>query len=69
MSISNKDAVPFQVQHLIQSMLNKGDNVYVRGNFRTRLSVIRDEIDAAIKLYDGDVFTADIQHKRKKERT
>jgi hypothetical protein len=68
-SSNNKDAIPFQVQHLIDSMLNTRDNVYVRGNFRNRLAMIRDEIDKAIKTYDNNVYTADMQHRRKKEKS
>lgn len=47
--------VPFQVQHLLDSLLNKKDNVYVRQNFRMRLESIRSEIDTAIKTYDNEV--------------
>jgi hypothetical protein len=57
--------VPFQVQHLIDSMLSPKDNVFVRGNFRTRLVTIRDEIDKAIKDYDKESFSADQQLRRK----
>jgi len=59
------DAVPFQVQHLIDSMLNSKDNVFVRGNFRTRLVTIRDEIDKALKDYDRESFSISEQLKRK----
>lgn len=48
--------VPFQVQHLIDSMLNTRDNVYLRGNFRTRLDYIREQINLAINKYDKEVL-------------
>lgn len=60
----SKDAIPFQVQHLIDSMLNPKDNVYVRGNYRNRLDTIQTTINAAIKKYDSEVYVAD-QQKRK----
>lgn len=63
--INPKDFVPFQVQHLIDSMLGIKDNVYVRGNLRTRLDIIRNEIDIAIKKYDREAFLTG-QEQRKK---
>lgn len=63
---SRKDAIPFQIQHLIDSMLNNKDNVYVRGNYRTRLDVIRSEINEAIKTYDSEVFAADTYKRKRK---
>ena len=55
--------VPFQVQHLIDSMLNQRDNVYVRGNYRARLDYIREQLDLAIKKYDNEVALADTKKK------
>lgn len=62
--INPKDAVPFQVQHIIDSMLSPKDNVFVRGNFRTRLDIIRTVIDAAIKKYDNESFFANQKGKK-----
>lgn len=57
--------VPFQVQHLIDSMLNNKDNVYLRGNFRTRLDYIREQITAAISKYDREVMLSNNVGKTK----
>ena len=59
--------VPFQVQNLIDSMLNNKDNVYLRGNFRGRLDYIREQIDLAINKYDREVMLKDAE-KSNKER-
>ena len=58
--------VPFQVQNLIDSMLNNKDNVYLRGNFRGRLEYIREQIDLAIKKYDREVMLKDAEKSNKK---
>lgn len=50
--------VPFQVMHLIDQMLNKSDNVYVRANYRQRLDSIRKAIDSGIKKYDNEMLMA-----------
>ena len=42
--------VPFQVEHIINSMLNKRENVHIRGNYRQRLVNIREAIDKAVKM-------------------
>lgn len=48
--------VPFQVQSVIDSMLNPKDNVHLRGNYRMRLDAIRRAIDDAIARYDREVM-------------
>lgn len=58
--------VPFQVQHLIDSMLNPRDNVYLRGNFRTRLDYVREQINLAISKYDKEVMLSNATEKKKK---
>jgi hypothetical protein len=58
--------VPFQVQNLIDSMLNNKDNVYLRGNFRGRLDYIREQIDLAINKYDREVMLKDAEKSNKK---
>ena len=57
--------VPFQVQHLIDSMLNTKDNVYLRGNFRARLDYVREQINSAISKYDKEVMLANTTGKNK----
>jgi len=58
--------VPFQVQHLIDSMLNTKDNVYLRGNFRARLDYVREQINSAISKYDKEVMLKDAEKSNKK---
>ena len=60
--------VPFQVQNLIDSMLNNKDNVYLRGNFRGRLDFIREQIELAIKKYDREVLMSKDTEKSHKRR-
>jgi len=60
--------VPYQVQQIIQGLLNSRDSVHLRGNYRMRLAVIRDEIDKAIRKYDNEVILAEASKKRNKER-
>jgi hypothetical protein len=47
--------IPYQVQSLLEGLLNKRDNVHVRANYRMRLDTIRREIDTAIRSYDNEV--------------
>lgn len=64
--MSKNDNVPFQLQNIIDGMLNKKDNVYVRGNYRSRLDIIRSEIDKAIRVYDNEKYAADVGHTKRK---
>lgn len=66
MSRESNNNVPYQVQQIIESMLNNKDNVYIRGNYRNRLDIIRTEIDKAIKRYDNEVYMADVTGKGKR---
>ena len=70
MTMSKKEYVanniPFQVQNLIDGMLNSKDNIYLRGNFRSRLDIIKLEIENAIKKYDADVMLANASKKHKR---
>jgi len=61
-----KENIPFQLQHILDSMLNPKENVYVRGNYRNRLDIIRTEINKAIAKYDNEVLL--IGSTRKKKR-
>lgn len=58
--------IPFQIQHLIQEMLNPRDNVYVRGNYRVRLDEIRKELDVAIRKYDDEVAMANTGKRKRR---
>ena len=57
--------LPFQIQNLIDQMLNKSDNLYIRGNFRSRLGQIAKSIDQAIKKYDNELMVTNISKNRK----
>jgi hypothetical protein len=59
--------IPQQVEQMINDLLNKRDNVHLRGNYRLRLDALRRVIDKAIKDYDNEVMLTDAsKHKRKK---
>lgn len=58
--------VPYQLQQIIDSMLNSKDNVYIRGNYRMRLDTIKSEIDKAIRKYDHEVHMADMSKGKKR---
>ena len=56
--------VPFQIEHLINSLLNKNENVHIRGNYRQRLVNINEAIDKAIKKYDNEAYITKVGKKR-----
>jgi hypothetical protein len=55
--------IPYQVQQLLDSLVNKKDSVHVRSNYRMRLDTIRREIDTAIRQYDTEVNFKDSKRK------
>lgn len=57
--------VPFQIENLINSILNKNENVYIRGNYRQRLVNIQEAIDKAIRLYDNELYIANAGKKKR----
>lgn len=61
-----KDNIPFQVEQLIESLLNKSDNVYIRQNYRQRLVNIQEALDKALKKYDNELYIANTQGKKKR---
>lgn len=56
--------VPFQIENLINSILNKNENVYIRGNYRQRLVNIQEAIDKAIRLYDNELYMTNSKRKK-----
>ena len=46
--------IPFQVQSLIDSMMDKKEKSHIRDNYRMRLESIRDSIDASLRKYKND---------------
>lgn len=65
-SRESNNNVPYQVQQIIESMLNQKDNIYIRGNYRSRLDIIREEINKAIRKYDNEVYLSDTTAKGKR---
>lgn len=66
MSTKETSSVPFQLQQVIDGMLNKKDNVYLRSNYRMRLESIRGEIEKAIRKYDNELQFTDATKGKKK---
>ena len=62
----NNNEVPFQIEHLINSLLNKNENVYIRQNYRQRLDTIREAIDKSIKKFDNELHMSNTQGKKKR---
>jgi hypothetical protein len=60
--------IPFQIESIIKQMLDKNENVYVRGNFRSRLDVIRDVINQSIKKYDNELLVANTTGSNNRKR-
>lgn len=56
--------VPFQIEHLINSLLNQKENVHIRQNYRNRLVVIQEAIDKSLKKYDNELYIANTRKKR-----
>ena len=56
--------IPFQVQNLIDSMMNKSERSHIRENYRMRLESIRDAIDANLRKYKND----DMMHSQMKRK-
>jgi hypothetical protein len=57
--------VPFQIEHLINSLLNKKESVHLRQNYRQRLVNIQEALDKAVKKYDNELYIANTQGKKK----
>lgn len=58
--------VPFQIEHLINSLLNKNESVYIRQNYRQRLDSIREAIDKSVKKFDNELYMSNTQGKKKR---
>ena len=56
--------VPFQVEHIINSLLNQKENVHLRQNYRQRLVTIKEALDKAIRLYDNELYMANSKRKK-----
>jgi hypothetical protein len=58
--------LPFQVESVIESMMNKKDPAHIRYNYRMRLEGIRDAIDKSLKKYDEEMFMNPNQGRKKR---
>lgn len=56
--------IPFQVQSLIDSMMNKTERSHIRDNYRVRLESIRDAIDNSLRKYKNDDAMFNVRKKR-----
>lgn len=61
-----KPDIPFQIENLVNSLLNSKENVYIRQNYRQRLVNIQEVLDKAIKKYDNELYIANTQGKKKR---
>jgi hypothetical protein len=61
--------IPFQIKDLIDSLGNKKENVYLRGNYRLRLDEIKRAIEKSIRAYDDEVYASNRNTRTGKIRT
>ena len=59
-----KQDIPFQVEHIINSLLNQKESVHLRGNYRQRLVSIQEALDKAIKKYDNELYMTNTRKKK-----
>ena len=59
-----KPDIPFQIEHLVNNLLNVKENVYLRQNYRQRLVSIQEVLDKAIKKYDNELYISNTRKKR-----
>jgi len=65
--MNKSNNVPYQVQQIIEGLLNSKDNVYVRGNYRMRLDEIKMVIEQAMRKYDNELLLSEGIKKSKKK--
>ena len=65
--MNRSNNIPFQVQQIIDGMLNTNDNVHIRLNYKMRLNELKIIIEQAIKKYDNEVLLSDGIKKSKKK--
>lgn len=67
--MSENNNIPYQVEQLIDNLFNPRDNIHVRGNYRTRLLVIKQACEKAIAKYDNELFKHNtVEQPRRKKR-
>jgi len=59
-----KQDIPFQVEHIINSLLNQKESVHLRQNYRQRLVSIQEALDKAIKKYDNELYMSNTRKRK-----
>lgn len=59
-----KPDIPFQIEHIINSLLNAKESVHLRQNYRQRLVNIQEAIDKSLKKYDNELYMANTKRKK-----
>jgi len=59
-----KPDIPFQIENIINNLVNQKESVHLRQNYRQRLVTIQEAIDKALKKYDNELYMANTRKKR-----
>lgn len=59
-----KPDIPFQIENIINNLVNQKENVHLRQNYRQRLVNIQEAIDKALKKYDNELYMSNTRKKR-----
>lgn len=59
-----KPDIPFQIENIINSLVNQKESVHLRQNYRQRLVNIQEAIDKALKKYDNELYMANSRKKK-----
>jgi len=57
--------IPFQVESLIQNMLDAKERPHIRENYRMRLESIRDSINKSIYKYENEAAMNGMKFKKR----
>lgn len=56
--------VPFQIEHLINNLLNQKESVHIRQNYRQRLETIKETIEKSVRKFDNELYMSNTRKKR-----
>ena len=59
-----KPDIPFQIENIINNLVNQKENIHLRQNYRQRLVNIQEAIDKALKKYDNELYMSNTRKKR-----
>jgi len=59
-----KPDIPFQIENIINNLVNQKESVHLRQNYRQRLVTIQEAIDKALKKYDNELYMSNTRKKR-----